>query len=320
MRHGELRPRRNATHRVPAIGPDGLYGSAVATLLIKLAPRTSRARAGTKRSSIGRRFTLCSRSFTPLPRRPRPTGRAGRRRSLRLGTREPRPLRRQRRMERDHRPPRRARPRACTPRGSQPQRRSGCRAVGVHDARAVAGAPPRRREPRRMDREFGEPRGMACVAPVAHDARERCLDAAGAVKTEARGADEVSAIERRPLVLRALGSTDERCQHLLQALFLGASKPVDHSTGQRFIKTVPGTSRVRAGASGCVPGTAHACTQKASAQRLATNGRGAVLLAGTSGYQTVFQWHANRNRPQDERIPSPPDSASNRTPRAKPPA
>ncbi|MEY3143359.1 MAG: hypothetical protein RLY21_1852 [Planctomycetota bacterium] len=60
------------------------------------------------------------------------------------------------------------------------------------------------------------------------------LDVAGPVETEAGGADEVSAVERRTLVLRALGSIDERCQHLLQALFLGASEPDYHTIGQRF--------------------------------------------------------------------------------------
>ncbi len=60
------------------------------------------------------------------------------------------------------------------------------------------------------------------------------LDVAGPVETEAGGADEVSAVERRTLVLRALGSIDERCQHLLQALFLGAAEPDYQAIGQRF--------------------------------------------------------------------------------------
>jgi len=60
------------------------------------------------------------------------------------------------------------------------------------------------------------------------------LDAAEPAEAEVGAADEASALERRSIVLRALGSIDERCQHLLQALFLGASEPDYHAIGQRF--------------------------------------------------------------------------------------
>ncbi len=60
------------------------------------------------------------------------------------------------------------------------------------------------------------------------------LDVAEPSEAEAGSVDEASALERRSIVLRALGSIDERCQHLLQALFLGASEPDYRAIGQRF--------------------------------------------------------------------------------------
>lgn len=63
------------------------------------------------------------------------------------------------------------------------------------------------------------------------DALEQAAPADASAETSL---DEASALERRTMVLRALGAIDERCQHLLQALFIGAAEPDYRAVGERF--------------------------------------------------------------------------------------
>jgi len=94
--------------------------------------------------------------------------------------------------------------------------------AGLRDTASLAGwvATSARRAAWRAARRSRLDRG----SPAAEDAADDDADAR----------DLADAVERRRLVEQALGSIDERCRHLLQALFLGAGDPDYQAIGARF--------------------------------------------------------------------------------------